>query len=98
MPAQLMIADRGQTHVVRCAEIEWLEAAENYDNIHLAGKSLLMRRTLAAVLNDPGGNICSHAPWVPPWRCLLCSWSGRGEKAMRRSFCAVASKCRAAGN
>jgi len=52
MPAHLMISDRGQTHVVRCADIEWLEAADNYVNIHLAGRSLLMRRTLAALLND----------------------------------------------
>jgi len=52
MPAHLMIADRGQTHVVRCADIEWLEAADNYVNIHLAARSLLMRRTLAALLND----------------------------------------------
>ena len=52
MPAHLMIADRGQTHVVRCAEIEWLEAADNYVNIHLPGRSLLIRRTLAALLND----------------------------------------------
>ncbi|MFK4442570.1 two-component system LytT family response regulator [Caballeronia udeis] len=52
MPAQLMVADRGQTHVVRCADIEWLEAADNYVNIHLPGRSLLIRRTLAALLND----------------------------------------------
>lgn len=52
MPAHLMIADRGQTHVVHCADIEWLEAADNYVNIHLPGRSLLMRRTLAALLND----------------------------------------------
>jgi two-component system LytT family response regulator len=54
VPAQLMIVDRGQTHVVRCADIEWLEAADNYVNIHLCGRSLLMRRTLAGVLNDLG--------------------------------------------
>jgi two-component system, LytTR family, response regulator len=52
MPAQLMIADRGRTHVVRCDEIEWLEAADNYVNIHLPARSLLMRRTLTALLND----------------------------------------------
>ncbi|MFM0209182.1 response regulator [Paraburkholderia sediminicola] len=52
MPAHLMIADRGTTHVVRCADIEWLEAADNYVNIHLPGRSLLIRRTLAALLND----------------------------------------------
>lgn len=52
MPAHLMIADRGTTHVVRCADIEWLEASDNYVNIHLPGRSLLIRRTLAALLND----------------------------------------------
>jgi len=52
MPTRLMIADRGQTHVVQCADIEWLEAADNYVNIHLPGRSLLIRRTLAALLND----------------------------------------------
>jgi two-component system, LytTR family, response regulator len=52
MPAHLMVADRGKTHVVRCADIEWLEAADNYVNIHLPGQSLLIRRTLAALLND----------------------------------------------
>ncbi|MDE1009957.1 MAG: response regulator [Paraburkholderia fungorum] len=52
MPAQLMITERGQTHIVRCADIEWLEAADNYVNLHLPGKSLLIRRTLAALLND----------------------------------------------
>jgi two-component system, LytTR family, response regulator len=61
IPTQLMIADRGQTHVVRCAEIEWLEAADNYVNVHLAGQSLLMRRTLAALLEDLGtGFVRTH--------------------------------------
>lgn len=54
VPTRLMIVDRGQTHVVRCADIEWLEAADNYVNIHLSGRSLLMRRTLAALLDDLG--------------------------------------------
>jgi two-component system, LytTR family, response regulator len=52
MPANLMIVDRGITHVVRCAEIEWLEAADNYVNIHLPQRSLLLRRTLTALLGD----------------------------------------------
>jgi two-component system LytT family response regulator len=54
VPAQLMIADRGQTHVVRCADIEWMEAAGNYVNLHLPDRTLLMRRTLAALLADLG--------------------------------------------
>jgi two-component system LytT family response regulator len=54
VPAQLMITDRGQTHVVRCADIEWMEAAGNYVNLHLPERTLLMRRTLAALLADLG--------------------------------------------
>ncbi len=53
-PAQLLIADRGQVHVVACADIEWLAAADNYVELHLPGRSLLMRRTLAALLDDLG--------------------------------------------
>ncbi len=52
--AQLLIADRGQTHVVRCADIDWLEAADNYVNVHAKGRELLLRRTLAALLEDLG--------------------------------------------
>ncbi|MBS0445506.1 MAG: response regulator [Proteobacteria bacterium] len=60
-PAQLLIPDRGRTHVVRCADIEWLEAADNYVCVHVAGRSLLMRRTLAALLADLGpGFVRTH--------------------------------------
>jgi two-component system, LytTR family, response regulator len=60
-PARLLIADRGQTHVVPVAEIQWLEAADNYVNLHLAGRAVLMRRTLAALLADLGpGFIRTH--------------------------------------
>lgn len=52
--AQLLIPDRGRTHVVRCADIDWLEAADNYVNVHAKGRELLMRRTLAALLEDLG--------------------------------------------
>jgi two-component system LytT family response regulator len=51
---QLLIPDRGRTHVVRCADIEYLEAADNYVAVHAAGRSLLMRRTLAGLLADLG--------------------------------------------
>jgi two-component system LytT family response regulator len=52
MPAHLVVAGRGTTHVVRCADIEWLEAADNYVNLHLPERSLLIRRTLGALLDD----------------------------------------------
>ncbi|MEP6873805.1 MAG: response regulator [Burkholderiales bacterium] len=51
-PAQLLIDDRGATHVVRCVDIEWLQAADNYVNVHLQGQTLLMRRTLESLLKD----------------------------------------------
>jgi two-component system LytT family response regulator len=51
-PTQLLIVDRGATQVVRCADIEWLQAADNYVNVHLKGQTLLMRRTLESLLKD----------------------------------------------
>jgi two-component system LytT family response regulator len=51
-PTQLLIVDRGATHVVRCTDIEWLQAADNYVNVHLKDRTLLMRRTLESLLND----------------------------------------------
>jgi len=51
-PAQLLIVDRGVTHVVRCADIEWLQAADNYVNVHLRDRTFLMRRTLESLLKD----------------------------------------------
>jgi DNA-binding LytR/AlgR family response regulator len=53
-PAQLLIVDRGATHVVRIADIEWLQSADNYVHVHLGARSLLMRRTLEALLGDLG--------------------------------------------
>lgn len=51
-PAQLLIVDRGTMHVVRCADIEWLQSADNYVNVHLRGRTLLMRRTLESLLKE----------------------------------------------
>lgn len=53
-PAQLLIPDRGRTHVVTVAEILWLEAADNYVVVHTADRAPLMRRTLAGLLADLG--------------------------------------------
>lgn len=60
-PAQLLIPDRGRTHVVTLTDIRWLEAADNYVVVHAAGRSLLMRRTLAGLLADLGeGFVRTH--------------------------------------
>lgn len=53
-PSQLLIPDRGRTHVVPVADILWLEAADNYVTVHTRERSLLMRRTLSGLLEDLG--------------------------------------------
>ncbi len=54
VPAQLLIAERGRTLVVAVAEIEWLEAADNYVVVHAGAKAPLLRRTLGGLLDDLG--------------------------------------------
>jgi two-component system LytT family response regulator len=51
---QLLVVERGATHVVRSAEIQWLQSADNYVNVHLRDRTLLMRRTLESLLKDLG--------------------------------------------
>ena len=51
-PAQLLIVHRGTTHVVPCADIEWLQSADNYVNVHLRERTFLLRRTLESLLKD----------------------------------------------
>ncbi len=53
-PAQLLIPDRGTMHVVRVGDVRSLKAADNYVEVHVPGRVLLMRRTLAALLGDLG--------------------------------------------
>lgn len=53
-PTQLLIADRGRTHVVTVSDIRWLEAADNYVVVHTGTGAPLMRRTLAGLLADLG--------------------------------------------
>lgn len=54
VPTQLVIPDRGRTWVVAVAEIEWLEAADNYVVVHNGARAPLLRRTLTALLADLG--------------------------------------------
>ena len=54
VPRQLLIADRGRTHVVAVADIGWLEAADNYVVVHAGDRAPLLRRTLSALVQDLG--------------------------------------------
>ncbi|QDQ84158.1 LytR/AlgR family response regulator transcription factor [Paraburkholderia megapolitana] len=53
-PTRLIVTNRGQTRVIACAEIDWMEASGNYVSLHLSGRVLLMRRALVALLTDLG--------------------------------------------
>ena len=53
-PSQLVIPDRGRTWVIAVADIEWLEAADNYVVVHAGTRAPLLRRTLTALLADLG--------------------------------------------
>lgn len=54
-PTQLLLHERGRTRVVAIADVEWLEAADNYVALHDGTvPAPLLRRTLAALLVDLG--------------------------------------------
>ena len=51
---QLLVSDRGVTRVVRVADIQWIETADNYVVLHTAAGSPLLRQTLAGLLERLG--------------------------------------------
>ena len=53
-PEQLMVTERGVTRIVRVADIQWLETADNYVVLHASGASPLLRQTLAGLLETLG--------------------------------------------
>jgi two-component system, LytTR family, response regulator len=53
-PSQLVIPDRGRTSVIAVADIDWLEAADNYVVVHAGTRAPLLRRALGALLADLG--------------------------------------------
>jgi two-component system LytT family response regulator len=51
---RLVVAERGQLQVIARADVLWLQAADNYVEVHAATRMLLLRRTLEGVLADLG--------------------------------------------
>lgn len=51
---QLLVSERGVTRVVRVADIEWIETADNYVVLHTAAAQPLMRQTLGGLLEKLG--------------------------------------------
>jgi two-component system LytT family response regulator len=53
-PQQLMVTERGVTRVVRVADIQWLETADNYVILHTSSGAPLLRQTLGGLLESLG--------------------------------------------
>lgn len=51
---QLLVSERTGTRIVRVADIEWIETADNYVVLHTAAGQPLLRQTLAALLERLG--------------------------------------------
>jgi two-component system, LytTR family, response regulator len=51
---RLVVSERGQLRVIDCSSLLWLQAADNYVELHAAGRMHLLRRTLDALLADLG--------------------------------------------
>jgi two-component system LytT family response regulator len=51
---QLLVSERGVTRVVRVADIQWIETADNYVVLHTAEGSPLLRQTLAGLVDRLG--------------------------------------------
>ncbi len=51
---RLVVSERGQLQVIDCRSLLWLQAADNYVELHGAGRMHLLRRTLDSLLADLG--------------------------------------------
>jgi two-component system LytT family response regulator len=51
---QLLITERGVTRIIKVAQIQWIETADNYVVLHTAEEQPLMRQTLAGLLDKLG--------------------------------------------
>ncbi len=51
---QLLITERGVTHVIKVALVQWIETADNYVVLHTAAGQPLMRQTLSGLLDKLG--------------------------------------------
>jgi two-component system, LytTR family, response regulator len=49
LPRRLLLRDAGRILCIQVDEIEWVEAAGNYVEIHMGGKSYLVRHTVKAM-------------------------------------------------
>ena len=48
-PERLLVADEGRSFFVRTAEVDWIEAARNYERLHVGDRVHTVRTTLVAL-------------------------------------------------
>ena len=81
-----LVADRGEMRRVPLAEVECVVAADNYIELHSAGRSWLDRTTLAAFLAQPAASrfVRVHRSCaVQPARVLALEPLGSGDAQLR---------------
>jgi two-component system LytT family response regulator len=53
-PQRLVVSERGELRIIECTHIRWLQAADNYVEVHTGERMHLLRRTLDSLLADLG--------------------------------------------
>ncbi len=75
---KLVVSERGQVLVIACRELLWLQAADNYVELHTTTqRTHLLRRTLDGLLGRPGAGLRAHPP-------RLRGGTGRGPRRRGR--------------
>jgi hypothetical protein len=65
-PERFLVRKLGKEFLVNAREIEWLQAAGNYVNLHLRGRDYPLRTTMAAIEErlDPARFVCVHRSYL----------------------------------
>lgn len=65
-PERLLVKKLGKEFLVNVQDIEWVEAAGNYVNLHLGGRVYPLRDTMAKLLDrlDPDGFVRVHRSYI----------------------------------
>lgn len=65
-PARFLVRKLGAEFLIAASEIEWLEAAENYVNLHVRGRVYPLRSTMTAILErlDPANFVRVHRSYI----------------------------------
>lgn len=71
-PERFLVRKLGAEFLVAARDIEWLEAAENYVNLHVRGRVYPLRSTMAAIQErlDPQRFVRVHRSYIVNLDCL----------------------------